>query len=610
MTKQPMENTTEIEEGKSKRAWNSGIQDRVLIALRDEEFTSVTALATALDVHRASASRAINALKKDDFVSKDGKRWLLTAKGQSEVEQIEERATQRVRQASERVRKAFAPLVESVSSERRKMPDMDQISSKFATLSGPKFKLPEYEESKMKQQMMSIEKMQEVIGIARGLQGSLDSYRKIMEPDRRMITPSSAKMAQWAAENNQAASRAAQIVSQQTARDRAMYADQQAAVARVQDMVKQNQDAFAWYRNEATTQSKAGQAGSLKSGLASLATSVYKDRELARLQAFTRVQERTTQTFLESQKSVLQTLTAVTAGYDKQKQSRELALGSAKSAMWDAMLEGMAAKARMFDRLTDVSTSLGSMVGEMRQIQKLSLRAPLVTDARLQMRGIQTVALHFDRYLNDVALQVPKWDLLGERERALYDARIPSYTTEVFVRATRQTLESEELRESEIPLVEFLELDAFSRRDIEERLAQVAPRLAPMWRGVWETLQGQSSDRYRQAAHSGREVLNQLLAIGAPDESFSADELARGHEGRATRKMRFRKIMVTAGSSKSAADMDESLANSVDWMYRRLSGVSHDRSETLGGPPQCVVSMLEMTQGLIRHLLSVMLAQD
>lgn len=609
--KKSEESKFETKKEQSKRAWNSGIQDRVLIALRDEEFTSVTALATALDVHRASASRAINALKKGDFVGKDGKSWLLTAKGQSEVEQIEERATRRVRQASESVRKAFAPLVESASSERRKIPDMDRISSRFATSSGPKFKLPEDEGLKMKQQMMSIEKMQEVIGIARGLQGSLDSYRKIMEPDRRMLASSSAKMAQWAAESNQAASRAAQIVSQQTARDKEMRAHQKAALARVQSMMEQSNGTLKWYREEAGRQGKMAQDNLARSGLTALATSAYRDAEFARLQAFTRVQGQTTQIFLESHKAVLQTLTADTARYDARQASREIV--KAKELMW----EGMETRARVFDRLINVSTSLSGIVGDMREMRSIAASAALSQSAVAQMRGLESMAASYRGYITDVVTQVPHWSDLGERERAIYNPDFPTEATENLVIATRQSIiaipiEEDEERESEKHENQGLTLGLISQyrssqQPLEEILVRVSPRLAVMWVGAWETLDGNSPDRFRQAAHSVREVLAQMLHTLAPDEAFTAEERRNGPDKRPSRKMRFKKALGVNGS-KGGAELMENLCRTIDSTYDTLSGIAHTHEENLGAP--FVLPLMLSAQGVLYYMATVLLAKE
>jgi hypothetical protein len=123
------------------------------------------------------------------------------------------------------------------------------------------------------------------------------------------------------------------------------------------------------------------------------------------------------------------------------------------------------------------------------------------------------------------------------------------------------------------------------RSYLEERIAKslskVHPRLAQMWHGSWETLRSGSSDCLRQAAHSAREALIQLLHEIAPDAAFSAEEIrAHGHKGNVTRKMRIARILGTEAGSSRVEYIDKTAALGSS-LYDVLSARAHDRADSL-----------------------------
>lgn len=102
-------------------------------------------------------------------------------------------------------------------------------------------------------------------------------------------------------------------------------------------------------------------------------------------------------------------------------------------------------------------------------------------------------------------------------------------------------------------------------------------------------------DAIRQAAHSGRELLNQVLAALAPNHLFTG-------EVRITRAMRVRQILSPASESKRA--WADSVARHVDETYALLSGEAHLRQDAPRFDEESLAGVLETAAGLIRFLLT------
>ena len=118
--------------------------------------------------------------------------------------------------------------------------------------------------------------------------------------------------------------------------------------------------------------------------------------------------------------------------------------------------------------------------------------------------------------------------------------------------------------------------DAIDSRNVALRAAllPLPERFIVMWDGSWVALDSGAPDHLRQAMHSARELLNQVLTHVAPDSAFSEEELAqRGSNGRPTRKMRIRKVTARDG----IANWADSFATTVDLSYGVLAAESHMR---------------------------------
>lgn len=111
-------------------------------------------------------------------------------------------------------------------------------------------------------------------------------------------------------------------------------------------------------------------------------------------------------------------------------------------------------------------------------------------------------------------------------------------------------------------------------------LNSVDPILEERRTAAWETFHGEGSERLRQAAHTMREVLRQLLDnLAAEDKVVKAKWYIRPAKAPyITRRMRVRYAIVgpeNNAMSQSTLDLIESLADSVDVVYGKLSSEAH-----------------------------------
>jgi hypothetical protein len=116
-------------------------------------------------------------------------------------------------------------------------------------------------------------------------------------------------------------------------------------------------------------------------------------------------------------------------------------------------------------------------------------------------------------------------------------------------------------------------------------LQALDPDLERKRQGAWQTLEGGTSDRYVQAAHSMREVLRLLLDMLAPTEQVkktpwytkpkSGDPVPRAM------RVRYALADCSMNFSKSTAELIDSLAKTVDATYTKLCAEAH--AQTTGG---------------------------
>jgi predicted transcriptional regulator len=199
-------------------------------------------------------------------------------------------------------------------------------------------------------------------------------------------------------------------------------------------------------------------------------------------------------------------------------------------------------------------------------------------------------------------------DVVSDLAKSLIDYKmnvgitIPTTTTSAFINSMKTAIVADETDDDDVILRDIFPA---SRRDRATQLDVVFQGLGPnyiaMWQGSWVVLDSNSPDRIRQAAHSGRELLMQILANLAPDSAFDALEIEKnGYEGKVTRKMRVKKIL--GSDSKSAVGWVDAMAKALEETYNRLAEVSHDRNPHPQSTEQQLVGLLYSLGGLVSFI--------
>lgn len=175
---------------------------------------------------------------------------------------------------------------------------------------------------------------------------------------------------------------------------------------------------------------------------------------------------------------------------------------------------------------------------------------------------------------------------------------VPTTATSAYVDSVSRAIVAVQPH-NEIPPKEAISISWKDRgRQVDYVFESLGANFDSMWKGSWMVLDGNSPDRIRQSAHSGRELIIQMLDTLAPDSAFSSEEIAmNGYQNRVTRKMRINKIM--GNNSRSASSLVSSLVTALDEMYSGLTAVSHDHSISPQATEQQLTGLLFATGGLL-----------
>jgi len=196
-------------------------------------------------------------------------------------------------------------------------------------------------------------------------------------------------------------------------------------------------------------------------------------------------------------------------------------------------------------------------------------------------------------------------DVVGGLDKSLIDHRVdvgivvPTRTTSAYVGSVKATIVVDEADVEEVALPEASRVPWRDRAaQLDDVFRALGPNHIAMWHGSWAVLDSHSPDRIRQAAHSGRELLMQVLAELAPDSVFGVAEIEKyGHQGTVTRKMRVKKILI--GASESAVSWVDAVAKALEETYRRLVATSHDRGTYPRATEQQIAGLLYALGGLL-----------
>ena len=202
----------------------------------------------------------------------------------------------------------------------------------------------------------------------------------------------------------------------------------------------------------------------------------------------------------------------------------------------------------------------------------------------------------YGEYVEDVAGRFG--ELLAERPFTVEIAR-PTWATAAYVGVVRDLVLVDDRHESHVDVIDFTREESSSGAG--EFFLSFGQQYHAKWEGARLTLSSSNPDRISQAAHSGRELLMQLLEVLAPDDVFTQDEIDKeGHNGRVTRKMRVRKAAYN--SRMSAVKLADTLAEAIDNLYGEITAVSHNRDSEQRVNEEQLDGLLYMMYGALKFI--------
>jgi DNA-binding MarR family transcriptional regulator len=240
--------------------------------------------------------------------------------------------------------------------------------------------------------------------------------------------------------------------------------------------------------------------------------------------------------------------------------------------------------------LSDIVSNVGA----------ITIQVPDITSNVVpQLLNLAEVARTYRGYLADVV------GGLGERltsDRVDVGIAVPTRTTSAYVGSVKTAIVIDEAdREDDASSKEFRIPWQDRAAQLDDVFQSLGPNFTAMWRGSWVVLDSDSPDRIRQAAHSGRELLMQVLAELAPDSAFDAGEIEEfGYHGRVTRRMRVKRIL--EGGSESTISWADAVVKALEETYGSLVAVSHDRGAHPQAREQQVAGLLHTLGGLLSFI--------
>ena len=133
--------------------------------------------------------------------------------------------------------------------------------------------------------------------------------------------------------------------------------------------------------------------------------------------------------------------------------------------------------------------------------------------------------------------------------------------------------------------------------DLDEALISISAYLVEVRRGAWTALGSPQPDSFRQAAHSARELIDQVLKEGAPDGTVLADADFNRHASgpEVTRRDRLKFLMRKFQGEVS--DSDVGIADrTIDLLLEinnKLAALAHARSSPKRGDVEGCVRLAE-----------------
>jgi hypothetical protein len=214
---------------------------------------------------------------------------------------------------------------------------------------------------------------------------------------------------------------------------------------------------------------------------------------------------------------------------------------------------------------------------------------------------------------SDLKLLILKIFAKSSQSKAKYDVLGKPYTPGALEQELKITFSSDERNRARLALEEMVKgdfirptmsdlmipddwlvittkgLSALERNaldELDEALIKIDVHLVEIRRGAWSALASNHPDSLRQAAHSGRELIDQTLKTGAPNSEIIAEPgyvADKSSKDGVTRKMRIRHLMLKYKGNVSESDVAvaEKAGDLVGAIDNKLMAASHGRSAPL-----------------------------
>jgi hypothetical protein len=149
------------------------------------------------------------------------------------------------------------------------------------------------------------------------------------------------------------------------------------------------------------------------------------------------------------------------------------------------------------------------------------------------------------------------------------------------------------------------------REEISAELKDIQPRLAEKFDGAWKTLNEKTNpDRFRQAAHSMREVLSESVQILAPDEDVAkAGWFKKSGEKKPTQRQRVKFAIIGNRKEETIAEEDidtiTRLMDDARNRYKELNKIAHAREKEAEKLFPLTESYLSSCQEIIKTILEL-----
>ena len=248
---------------------------------------------------------------------------------------------------------------------------------------------------------------------------------------------------------------------------------------------------------------------------------------------------------------------------------------------------------------------LGTMLSDIAAFAKVGVVADKALAGLVNQTLLTTKA--YDGYFVDAVKGIGKMSTFADLTASI---GLPTQSVASLIGTTRSIVEAEfgipaviepgELVQSKPPV--YSRQYQVAKSTVEIYLEPLGQRFVNKWQGAWQTFHSESKDRHSQATHSGRELLMQLLDYLAPDDVFTAEDLAKHKVNKPTRKMRIEYIL--NGHNNSTIELITNMAKTLDSMHNVLVGEAHRRDDN-DHLDDTIASMLRTLENLLIMLLSM-----